>query len=69
MNDANPSKLDFTWILSNGKKYLGYYLNETSSYITVLPNSTSDFGQVTCRAQNEFGLFGECHVNIVMGGN
>jgi hypothetical protein len=68
MNDANPSKLNFTWLLPNGNKRLGYYLNTTSSYITVTPTYSEDFGKATCRAQNEFGLFGECHINIVMGG-
>jgi hypothetical protein len=68
MNDANPSKLNFTWILPNGNIRLGHYLNKTSSYITVLPTYTEDFGQVTCRAQNELDLFGECHINMIMGG-
>ena len=69
MNDANPSKLNFTWLLPNGRTHLGYYLNTTSSYITFLPDYSEDFGQVICRAQNELGLFGECHINLIMGGN
>jgi hypothetical protein len=68
MNDGNPSKLNFTWHLPNGITRLGYYLNITSSFITVLPNQIEDFGQATCRAQNELGLFGECHINMIMGG-
>ncbi len=68
MNDANPSKLNFTWSLPNGNKHLGYYLNTTSSYLTVTPNQSEDFGQVTCRAQNELGLFGECYIKMIMGG-
>ena len=68
MNDGNPSKLNFTWILPNGNKRLGYYLNTTSSYITYTPNYNEDFGQTTCRAQNELSLSGECHINLNMGG-
>jgi hypothetical protein len=68
MNDGNPSKLNFTWLLPNGNKRLGYYINTTSSYITVLPNHSDDFGEATCRAENELGLFGECHINMIMGG-
>ncbi|CAF0811340.1 unnamed protein product [Rotaria sordida] len=68
MNDANPSKLNFTWLLPNGRTHLGYYLNTTSNYITFLPDHSEDFGQVICRAQNELGLFGECHINLIMGG-
>ncbi|CAF3767718.1 unnamed protein product [Rotaria sordida] len=68
MNNGNPSKLNFTWHLPNGNIYLGYYLNKTSSHITIIPNSNIDFGQITCRAQNELGLFGECHFNMVLGG-
>jgi hypothetical protein len=68
MYNGNPSKINFTWYLPNGNIYLGYYLNTTSSYITVIPDSTTDFGQATCRAQNEVGLFGECHVNMILGG-
>ena len=69
MNDANPAKLNFTWILPNGETHLGHLLNQTASYITVLPNHIEDFGQVTCRAQNELDLFAECHINMIMGGN
>ncbi|CAF0988277.1 unnamed protein product [Adineta steineri] len=68
MNDANPSKLNFTWILPNGIERSGYYLNQTASYITVIPKQIQDFGQATCRAQNEPNLFAECHVNMIMGG-
>ncbi|CAF0878185.1 unnamed protein product [Adineta ricciae] len=68
MNDANPSKLNFTWILPNGETHLGHLLNQTASYITVLPNHIEDFGQATCRAQNELDLFAECHINMIMGG-
>ncbi|CAF4568039.1 unnamed protein product [Rotaria sp. Silwood1] len=68
MNDANPSKLNFTWLLPNGHTLIGYYLNTTSSYITILPKHSEDFGQIICRAQNELNLFGECHINMVMGG-
>ncbi|CAF3221358.1 unnamed protein product [Rotaria sp. Silwood2] len=68
MNDANPSKLNFTWLLPNGHTHLGYYINTTSSYLTILPKHSEDFGQVICRAQNELGLFGECHINMIMGG-
>ncbi|UJR31889.1 hypothetical protein I4U23_019363 [Adineta vaga] len=68
MNDANPSKLNFTWILPNGNTRLGHHLNQTSNYITVIPNQIEDFGQATCRAQNELDLFAECHINMIMGG-
>ena len=69
MNDANPSNLNFTWILPDGHTHIGYYINSTSNYLTVLPNHSDDFGQVICRAENELGLSGECHINMVMGGN
>ncbi|CAF3351027.1 unnamed protein product [Rotaria socialis] len=68
MNDANPSNLNFTWILPDGNTHIGYYINSTSNYLTVLPNHSDDFGQVICRAENELGLSGECHINMVMGG-
>jgi hypothetical protein len=68
MNNGNPSKINFTWHLPNGNIRLGHYLNTTSSYITIIPNSNTDFGQVICRAQNELGLFGECYVNMSLGG-
>jgi hypothetical protein len=68
MNNGNPSKINFTWHLPNKKIYLGNYLNATSSYITIIPNHIDDFGQVTCRAQNELNLFGECHINMILGG-
>ena len=68
MHDSNPPKLNFTWLLPNGNKHLGYYLNITSSYITLTPNHIDEFGQAICRAQNEFGLIGECHINLIMGG-
>jgi hypothetical protein len=68
MNNGNPSKNNFTWHLPNGNIHLGYYLNTTSSYITIIPKYITDFGQITCRAQNELGLFGECHINMTLGG-
>jgi len=68
MHDSNPSKLNFTWLLPNGNRRLGYLLNTTSSYILLTPNHSEDFGQVTCRAQNELGLIGECQVHLIMGG-
>jgi hypothetical protein len=68
MFNGNPSKINFTWHLPNGNVRLGSYLNTTSSYITIIPNNSTDFGEVTCRAQNELGLFGECHVNMILGG-
>jgi hypothetical protein len=68
MNNGNPSTNNFTWHLPNGNVYLGYYLNTTSSYLTINPKSVTDFGQITCRAQNELGLFGECHINMTLGG-
>lgn len=68
MNDGNPSKLNFTWLLPNGNKRLGHYLNTTANYITITPKHSEDFGQATCRAQNELGLSGECHINMIMGG-
>ncbi|CAF1279939.1 unnamed protein product [Adineta ricciae] len=67
MSNGNPTKVNFTWHLPNGNIYLGSYLNTSSSYITYLPAYTTDFGQVICRAQNELGLFGECHVNMILG--
>lgn len=68
MKNANPSKINFTWYLPNRNTRLGHPLNKTSSYLTVVPYYISDFGQITCRAQNELGLFGECHINMVLGG-
>jgi hypothetical protein len=68
MNNGNPSKNNFTWHLPNGHIRLGDNLNTTSSYITIIPKHTTDFGQVNCRAQNELGLFGECHINMILGG-
>ncbi|CAF1365858.1 unnamed protein product [Adineta steineri] len=68
MLNGNPPKNNFTWHLPNGNIRLGHYLNISSSYITIIPNQYTDFGQVTCRAQNELGLFGECHVNMILGG-
>lgn len=68
MNNGNPTKLNFTWHLPNGHKRFGNYLNRTSNYITIKATNTTDFGQITCRAQNELGLFGECHFNMVLGG-
>jgi hypothetical protein len=68
MNNGNPSKINFTWHLPNGNVRLGYYLNTTSSYLTIIPNTYTDFGQITCRAQNELGLFGECYMNMTLGG-
>ena len=68
MKNANPSKINFTWYLPNGNVRLGHHLNSTSGYLTIVPSYTTDFGQVTCRAQNELGLFGECHINMVLGG-
>ncbi|CAF2879252.1 unnamed protein product [Rotaria sp. Silwood2] len=68
MINGNPTKINFTWHLPNENIRLGHYLNKTSSYITIIPNYNTDFGQITCRAQNELGLFGECHFNMVLGG-
>lgn len=68
MNNGNPSKINFTWHLPNGNILLGYYLNTTSSYITLIPKTNIDFGQITCRAQNELNLFGECFINMNLGG-
>ncbi|CAF3682043.1 unnamed protein product [Rotaria sp. Silwood1] len=68
MNNGNPTKINFTWHLPNGNIYLGHNLNKTSNYITIIPNYNTDFGQITCRAQNELGLFGDCHFNMVLGG-
>ena len=68
MHGANPSKLNFTWLLPNKKQRSGVYLNSTASYLTVLPNQLDEFGPVICRAQNELDLVGECRLNIMMGG-
>ena len=68
MKNGNPSKINFTWHLPNGNKRLGHYLNKTSSYITIIPYHTADFGQITCRAQNELGLFGECYTKMILAG-
>ncbi|CAF0986525.1 unnamed protein product [Rotaria magnacalcarata] len=68
MNNGNPTKINFTWHLPNGHKRFGNYLNKTSNYITIKADNITDFGQITCRAQNELGLFGECHFNMVLGG-
>ncbi|UJR14833.1 hypothetical protein I4U23_001818 [Adineta vaga] len=67
MSNGNPAKINFTWHLPNGNIHLGSYLNTSSSYITYLPTHNTDFGQVTCRAQNNLGLSGECHVNMILG--
>ncbi|CAF0747955.1 unnamed protein product [Didymodactylos carnosus] len=66
MNDANPQRLNFTWILPSGQIRVGNLINTTTSYITILP-SLQDFGTIRCRAQNEFGGIGECDVNMVLG--
>lgn len=68
MHYGNPSKINFTWHLPNGNTRFGYYLNKSSSYITLKPTNITDFGQITCRAQNELGLFGECYFNMGLGG-
>ena len=68
MKNGNPPKNNFTWQLPNGQIYFGSSLNLTSSYLTITPRSYTDFGQVICRAQNEFGLIGECYMNMSLGG-
>lgn len=68
MHGANPSKLNFTWLLPNAKQRAGLYLNSTASYLTVLPNQLNEFGPITCRAQNELDLVGECRIDMIMGG-
>lgn len=68
MNNGNPTRNNFTWHLPNGSIYFGHSLNSTSSYLTITPGSITDFGQITCRAQNELGLAGECHINMSLGG-
>ena len=68
MHEANPVKLNFTWLLPNGNQRLGYYLNQTASYLTVTPIESDDFGQAICRAENELGLAGECQISLIMGG-
>lgn len=68
MKNGNPPKNNFTWQLPNGQIYLGSSLNFTSSYLTITPRRYTDFGQVICRAQNEFGLIGECYMNMSLGG-
>lgn len=68
MNNGNPARNNFTWHLPNGQILLGNSLNLTSSSLTITPQSYLDFGQVICRAQNELGLFGECLMNMSLGG-
>lgn len=69
MNNGNPSKINFTWHLPNGHIRLGHYLNATSSYITVIPKEIDEFGPTICRAQNDLGLFGQCHLKMILGGS
>ena len=68
MKNGNPARNNFTWHLPNGQIVLGSSLNLTSSYLTITPLNYVNFGQVICRAQNELGLFGECHMNMSLGG-
>ena len=68
MNNGNPSKINFTWLLPNGHIRLGHRLNATSSYITVIPQQIDEFGPIICRAQNHLGLFGQCHLKMILGG-
>lgn len=68
MHEGNPPKLNFTWILPNHTYHKGFFINSTLNILTVTPKQLDDFGSVTCRAQNELDLVGECRINIVMGG-